>query len=468
MSLHWFRFIHLFPLLLLGDVSSRKIGEKRQQKCRNPMDQLWNSVMNGECGMPVCARIARETSWWKCPNPETEDGLYKLYERIRLDNDANLAALRNQNIKMKKLQELVRKLGSLLKKESKNKEELVISKVKDNPARYVTVPNINKNKKELEISKVKDISTKDSKTTPKRFKFNHNKLISSSASTPKPTSEDEDTDSETTPIEPTSEKSTLEEKKENIDQETTVTTPTKETFKTPVRSPSPTPDETCEGGWPTKHTMSLYDGPSETCDNRTLLRGFDKSGITIIVDKHNELREKVASGTETNGDMPAASDMMKMSWNKNLAAVAQRWSDQCRFGHDDDRSKCDGTFVGQNLFSSWHSQSSGRKEIMENSVKAVESWYEELVDPGFIKSDISPFVFSSGTGHYTQLVWAESSEIGCGLTQFEDKRWFATFIVCNYAKGGNLAGGNMYTIGEPCSNCPVGTTCDVDFPSLCS
>ena len=101
----------------------------------------------------------------------------------------------------------------------------------------------------------------------------------------------------------------------------------------------------------------------------------------------------MASGGETNGDQPTASDMRKLSWSNELAVVAQRWSDQCRFGHDDDRSKCDGTFVGQNLFSSWNSQSSTRKETMKKSRKAVESWYMEVSNPGFNKSHVSPFVY---------------------------------------------------------------------------
>ena len=131
---------------------------------------------------------------------------------------------------------------------------------------------------------------------------------------------------------------------------------------------------------------------SSTCAARTLLRGFDKAGIAIIVDKHNELREKVASGAETHGYLPAACDMRKITWNSELAVVAQRWADQCRFGNDDDRSKCDGTFVGQNTFSSWQSVNSTREEIMKNSATAVQSWYDEVITIGFSNLHISPFV----------------------------------------------------------------------------
>ena len=37
-------------------------------------------------------------------------------------------------------------------------------------------------------------------------------------------------------------------------------------------------------------------------------------------------------------------------WNEELAEIAQRWADQCTFGHDKERSKLDGTKVGQNAF----------------------------------------------------------------------------------------------------------------------
>jgi len=214
--------------------------------------------------------------------------------------------------------------------------------------------------------------------------------------------------------------------------------------------------------------MDIFDGPSDECAAKTMMSGFDGLGISRIVDRHNELRQKVASGMETNGDQPGASDMLKMTWNEELAAVAQRWADQCTFGHDDDRNKCDGTYVGQNAYSSWNSQESTWEGLMDTMGDAVQAWYDEVIDPGFPNTDISPFVFSYGAGHYTQVVWAESAEVGCGMTYYDDDGWFATLIVCNYAVGGNMVGGNMYTVGAGCSECPAGTSCDATYPALCS
>merc|ERR1712124_144093 len=53
-----------------------------------------------------------------------------------------------------------------------------------------------------------------------------------------------------------------------------------------------------------------------------------------IVDKHNELRSKVANGQETRGQpkgvgQPKAANMRKLVWNDELAEIAQRWADQC-------------------------------------------------------------------------------------------------------------------------------------------
>ena len=45
-------------------------------------------------------------------------------------------------------------------------------------------------------------------------------------------------------------------------------------------------------------------------------------------------------------------------------------------------------------------------------------WYNEVVSPGFNPSNVNPFVFSYDAGHYTQVVWAETEEIGCGFSYY--------------------------------------------------
>ncbi len=76
--------------------------------------------------------------------------------------------------------------------------------------------------------------------------------------------------------------------------------------------------------------------------------------------------------------------------------------------------------------------------------------------------------FDPVTGHYTQLVWAESSLLGCGQITYDQDRFVNQFVVCNYGPAGNVIGSPIYTEGSACSLCPDGTTCSIEFPGLCS
>ena len=56
--------------------------------------------------------------------------------------------------------------------------------------------------------------------------------------------------------------------------------------------------------------------------------GFKKAQIDKILDAHNHFRAQTAQKFK-------AGNMRKMTWNENLANVAQKWADQCHFEHDE-------------------------------------------------------------------------------------------------------------------------------------
>jgi len=214
------------------------------------------------------------------------------------------------------------------------------------------------------------------------------------------------------------------------------------------------------------HTMCKYPGPSDECTAKTTGRAFTEAGKKMILDKHNELRRKVAKGEESTAKkQPKASNMREMVWNDELAAVAQRWADQCTFGHDGNRKKLDGTYVGQNAYMSGSSKESDLATIMGKMDKPTLAWYDEVSKYSFDPANIKPFTFGYDTGHYTQVVWAESEELGCGQVMYTDAPWYRNLVVCNYGPGGNMQGAAMYEVGEPCSACPDGYTCK---DSLCA
>jgi len=209
--------------------------------------------------------------------------------------------------------------------------------------------------------------------------------------------------------------------------------------------------------------MCKYPGPSTFCAAETTKKDFTAAGKKLIVDKHNELRRKVARGEEKDAmAQPKASNMREMVWNDELAAIAQRWADQCTFGHDENRKKLDGTYVGQNVYMSYSFTDLDLDTIMGQMDEAVTAWYSEVYENNFDPADIKPFKFDYLTGHYTQVVWAESEELGCGQVMYKDGM-YENIVVCNYAKGGNMMRGTMYEVGEPCSKCPSGYSCKDDL-----
>ena len=117
--------------------------------------------------------------------------------------------------------------------------------------------------------------------------------------------------------------------------------------------------------------------------------------------------------------------------------------------------------VGQNLYI-YKQSTAGADNDWE---RAVADWYGEVRD--FSSDNIEPFKFSSNTGHYTQVVWAESDRVGCGVTTYKDGPWFTSLYVCNYGPSGNYIQGQMYRQGTPCSDCEEGFQCSTKYPGLC-
>ena len=62
----------------------------------------------------------------------------------------------------------------------------------------------------------------------------------------------------------------------------------------------------------------------------------------------------------------------------------------------------------------------------------VDSWYEEIKDYSFARSD-----YIKGTGHFTQVVWKNSKQLGCGVACGSNDYCYVT---CNYYPGGNYLG----------------------------
>ncbi|QQP50767.1 Venom allergen 5 [Caligus rogercresseyi] len=173
-----------------------------------------------------------------------------------------------------------------------------------------------------------------------------------------------------------------------------------------------------------------------------------------ILNVHNDLRR--------NGETPRDSfEHEKLVWNEELARGAQLWSNQCRTEHDEPNT-CKHKFVGQNI--AW-SHASGETEDPDFKT-AIERWYDEI---NLYRGSVDSYYFNSATGHFTQLIWADTYEIGCGFVAYTGRKRRGDAIqkiyICNYGPGGNSVSSPIYKQGYQCSECPLGFgACD---DSLC-
>ena len=68
---------------------------------------------------------------------------------------------------------------------------------------------------------------------------------------------------------------------------------------------------------------------------------------------------------------------------------------------------------------------------------SVKMWYDEIaLTPG---GDGKVSSFSSGTGHYTQVVWKATTKVGCSRVESGDSM-NTGFVICNYKIPGNMQG----------------------------
>ncbi|KAG1942943.1 cysteine-rich secretory protein [Pimephales promelas] len=148
-----------------------------------------------------------------------------------------------------------------------------------------------------------------------------------------------------------------------------------------------------------------------------------------IVDVHNAFRRAVD---------PPASNMLKMSWSDAAAQSARGWIDLCNMTHGPPSSRMiDGYELGENLF-----KGSG----LYSWTEVVNAWHSEVNNYQYPIGSINGLP----TGHYTQVVWYSSYEVGCAMTQCGSDYFYG----CHYYRAGNFRGVSPYSLGSPCESCP--------------
>ncbi len=87
---------------------------------------------------------------------------------------------------------------------------------------------------------------------------------------------------------------------------------------------------------------------------------------------------------------------------------------------------------GENLYKSWGGNNNQDAAV----AAAIDSFYSEIKYYDFNNPG-----FSMQTGHFTQVVWKSSIQIGVGVATYPDSRYQHRTVVCiNYTPRGNVQG----------------------------
>ncbi|XP_075257145.1 uncharacterized protein LOC142349455 [Convolutriloba macropyga] len=143
-----------------------------------------------------------------------------------------------------------------------------------------------------------------------------------------------------------------------------------------------------------------------------------------------------------------AANLDLVSWNSNLAKFAAEWAavlkkdKQCGLMHStfQDRQNKDKTgisgIIGENLAMSGISTGIKANRILEYGKKAVVGWFNEIqyYKFGGESESFNKCKMTGTTGHFTQVMWQSSTEIGCAYDVCGKK----IVVVCNYFDVGNM------------------------------
>ncbi len=155
----------------------------------------------------------------------------------------------------------------------------------------------------------------------------------------------------------------------------------------------------------------------------------DKLLIKDVTSAHNEIRNK--------------HDLPPLIWSQTLADYAQQWvnhlaqTKNCTMQHrlEDENSPFQQK-NGENLYwSSALKYEDGSTEVETFTAKdIIETWASE---EDFYDYETNTCMEDADCGHYTQIVWHETKEVGCAVAVCNDK---SQVWACNYNPRGNYLG----------------------------
>jgi hypothetical protein len=127
-----------------------------------------------------------------------------------------------------------------------------------------------------------------------------------------------------------------------------------------------------------------------------------------------------------------------LTYSSTLAKSSQAWaeklqtSEQCGLRHSGSPG------YGENLFGA---KLTGSLNLVVTSAEVVDAWGNEKKDYDYAGNACKPGAIC---GHYTQVVWRDTQEVGCGVASCVAANSKAQVWVCQYSPPGNYIGQKPY------------------------
>ena len=157
-----------------------------------------------------------------------------------------------------------------------------------------------------------------------------------------------------------------------------------------------------------------------------------KAGLSI-----NEEKEALAAQNRYRAEV----NVTPLKWSENLSAQAQKCADYnaANFLSLGQQKHCRTPGFGQNI-------AMANSNLHLTLTQMVDAWGNEKRN--FLNGEY-PSVSATGSpgevSHYTQIIWQNTSEVGCGVASAGGYN----ILVCDYSPQGNIDGTVVYSPKPP-------------------
>ena len=157
-----------------------------------------------------------------------------------------------------------------------------------------------------------------------------------------------------------------------------------------------------------------------------------RAGLSI-----NEGKEALAAQNRYRAEV----NVTPLKWSENLSAQAQKCADYnaANFLSSGQQKHCRTPGFGQNI-------AMANSNLHLTLTQMVDAWGNEKLN---FLNGVYPSVSATGSpgdvSHYTQIIWQNTSEVGCGVASASGYN----ILVCDYSPQGNIDGTVVYSPKPP-------------------